>query len=91
MFAVERDFGATVFNANATLTLARISCFATLARTRRLVRPPLAFPNDKSYTTKKSYTRSSIELREKDHQIDLADYSRLVVLFLVLAQYLTQL
>ena len=35
--------------------------------------------------------RSVVELRGKDHQIALAEYSRLVVLFLVLGQYLTQL
>ena len=35
--------------------------------------------------------RSIVELSEKDQQIALAEYSRLVVLFLVLGQYLTQL
>ena len=35
--------------------------------------------------------RSVVELRGKDQQIALAEYSRLVVLFLVLGQYLTQL
>ena len=35
--------------------------------------------------------RSVIELSGKDQQIALAEYSRLVVLFLVLGQYLTQL
>ena len=35
--------------------------------------------------------RSVVELREKDQQIALAEYSRLVVLFLVLGQYLIQL
>ena len=42
--------------------------------------PPLAFPK-----------RSVVELSRKDQQISLAEYSRLVVLFLVLGQYLTQL
>ena len=35
--------------------------------------------------------RSVVELSGKDQQIALAEYSRLVVLFLVLGQYLTQL
>ena len=35
--------------------------------------------------------RSVVELSRKDQQIALAEYSRLVVLFLVLGQYLTQL
>ena len=35
--------------------------------------------------------RSVVELRGKDQQIALVEYSRLVVLFLVLGQYLTQL
>ena len=35
--------------------------------------------------------RSIVELSGKDQQIALAVYSRLVVLFLVLGQYLTQL
>ena len=35
--------------------------------------------------------RSIVELRGTDQQISLAEYSRLVVLFLVLGQYLTQL
>ena len=35
--------------------------------------------------------RSVVELRGKDRQIVLAEYSRLVVLFLVLGQYVTQL
>ena len=35
--------------------------------------------------------RSVVELSGKDQQIVLAEYSRLVVLFLVLGQYLTQL
>ena len=35
--------------------------------------------------------RSVVELRGKDQQIALAEYSRLVVLFLVLGQYLTQI
>ena len=44
------------------------------------VRPPLGVSN-----------RSVVELSGKDQQIALAEYSRLVVLFLVLGQYLTQL
>ena len=35
--------------------------------------------------------RNVVELRGKDQEIALAEYSRLVVLFLVLGQYLTQL
>ena len=35
--------------------------------------------------------RSVVELSGKDQQIALAEYSRLVVLFLVIGQYLTQL
>ena len=35
--------------------------------------------------------RSVVELRGKNRQIALAEYSRLVVLFLALDQYLTQL
>ena len=35
--------------------------------------------------------QSVVELSGKDQQITLAEYSRLVVLFLVLGQYLTQL
>ena len=35
--------------------------------------------------------RSVVELSKKDQQIALAEYSRLVVLFLVLGQYLIQL
>ena len=42
------------------------------------MRPPLAFQN-------------VVELSRKNRQIDLAEYSRLVVLVLVLGQYLTQL
>ena len=45
-----------------------------------LVRPPLGVSK-----------RSVVELSGKDQQIALAEYSRLVVLFLVLGQYLTQL
>ena len=68
---------ATVF-----LTLARIRCFATFGRIggRGLVRPPLGV-----------FKRSVVELSGKDQQIALAEYSRLVALFLVLGQYLTQL
>ena len=64
------------------LTLARIRCFTTFGRTGGgLVRPP---PLGVS-------KRSVVELSGKDQQIALAEYSRLVVLFLVLGQYLTQL
>ena len=45
-----------------------------------LVRPPLGVSK-----------RSVVELSGKDQQIALAEYSRLVVLVLVLSQYLTQL
>ena len=65
------------------LTLARKRCFATFAGVGGgggLVRPPLGVSK-----------RSVVELRGKDQQIALAEYSRLVVLFLVLGQYLTQL
>ena len=61
------------------LTLSRIRCFATFAQTGG-ANPPLGVSK-----------RSVVELRGKDQQISLADYSRLVVLFLVLGQYLTQL
>ena len=55
-------------NAFYRLTLVRIRCFATFARTGGGgVRPPLAV----------------VELCGKDQQIPLAEYSRLVVLFLV--------
>ena len=60
------------------LTLARIRCFATFGRTGGgATRPP---PLGVS-------KRSVVELRGKDEQIALAEYSRLVVLFLVLGQY----
>ena len=63
------------------LTLARIRCFTTFGRTGGgLVRPPLGVSK-----------RSVVELSGKYQQIALAEYSRLVVLFLVLGQYLTQL
>ena len=68
------------------LTLARVRCFATFGRTGLVdlgwcdPPPPLAFSNEASYS-----------LAEKDQQIALAEYSRLVVLFLILGQYLTQL
>ena len=66
-----------------SLTLARIRCFATFGRTGGggLVRPP---PLGVS-------KRSVVELSGKDQQIALGEYSRLVALFLVLGQYLTQL
>ena len=65
------------------LTLARKLCFATFAGVGGwgLVRPP---PLGVS-------KRSVVELRGKDQQIALGDYSRLVVLCLVLGQYMTQL
>ena len=71
------------FVAVGMLTLARKRCFATFAGVGGggLVRPP---PLGVS-------KRSVVELRGKDQQIALAEYSRLVVLFLVLGQYLTQL
>ena len=64
------------------LTLARIRCFATFGRTGGggWCDPPLGVSK-----------RSVVELSGKDQQIALAEYSRLVVLFLVLGQYLTQL
>ena len=64
------------------LTLARIRCFATFGRTGGGVgaTPPLGVSK-----------RSVVELSGKDQQIALAECSRLVVLFLVLGQYLTQL
>ena len=65
------------YNAFYRLTLARIRCFATFARTGAT---PLGVSK-----------RSVVELCGKDQQIAVANtYSRLV-LFLVLAQYLTQL
>ena len=65
------------------LTLARKPCFATFAGVGGggWCDPP---PLDVS-------KRSVVELRGKEQQIALAEYSRLVVLFLVLGQYLTQL
>ena len=65
------------------LTLARKPCFATFAGVGGgggWCDPPLGVSK-----------RSVVELRGKDQQIALAEYSRLVVLFLVLGQYLTQL
>ena len=58
------------------LTLARKPCLATFAGVGGgggLMRPPLSVSK-----------RSVVELRGKDQQIALAEYSRLVVLFLVL-------
>ena len=69
--------------ATGPLTLARIRCFATFGRTGGgggWCDPPLGVSK-----------RSVVELSGKDQQIALAEYSRLVVLFLVLGQYLTQL
>ena len=70
-----------------SLTLARKPCFATFAGVggggftfAGVGDPPLGVSK-----------RSVVEFRGKDHQIALAEYSRLVVLFLVLGQYLTQL
>ena len=60
--------------------LARKPCFATFAGVGGGATPPLGVSK-----------RSVVELRRKDQQIALAEYSRLVVLFLVLGQYLTQL
>ena len=51
-------------------------------RSDRVVRPPSLLGVSK---------RSVVELSGKDQQIALAEYSRLVALFLVLGQYLTQL
>ena len=64
------------------LTLARKRCFATFAGVGvgEVGATPLGVSK-----------RSVVELRGKDQQIALAEYSRLVVLFLVLGQYLTQL
>ena len=64
------------------LTLARKPCFATFAGVGGGVgaTPPLGVSK-----------RSVVELRGTAQQIALAEYSRLVVLFLVLGQYLTQL
>ena len=66
------------------LTLARIRCFATFGTGQGWVGgatpPPLGVSK-----------RSVVEFSGKDQQIALAEYSRLVVLFLVLDQYLTQL
>ena len=65
------------------LTLARKRCFATFAGVGGgggWCDPPLGVSK-----------RSVVELRGKGQQIALAEYSRLVVLFLVLGQYLTQL
>ena len=53
------------------LTLARIRCFATFGRTGWC--DPLGVSK-----------RSVVELSEKDQEIALAEYSRLVVLFLVI-------
>ena len=66
----------------AFLTLARKPCFATFAGVGGglVGETPLGVSK-----------RSVVELRGKDQQIALAEYSRLVVLFLVLGQYLTQL
>ena len=65
-----------------SLTLARKPCFATFAGVGGWgwCDPPLGVSK-----------RSVVELRGKDQQISFAEYSRLVVLFLVLGQHLTQL
>ena len=62
------------------LTLARKPCFSTFAGVRRGWCDPAGVSK-----------RSVVELRGTDQQIALAEYSRSVVLFLVLGQYLTQL
>ena len=62
------------------LTLARIQCFATFGRTGGGGATPLGVSK-----------RSVVELSGKDQRIALVEYSRLVVLFLVLDQYLIQL
>ena len=58
-----------------------LQCFATFAGVVGWCDPP---PLGVS-------KRSVVELRRKDQQIALAEYSRLLILFLVLGQYLTQL
>ena len=58
----------------------RIRCFATFGRTGGGGCDPLGVSK-----------RSVVELRGKDQQIAIAEYSRLVVLFVVLGQYFTQL
>ena len=73
-------FGSKLKQPSVTLTLARIRYFATFVRTGGGVVDPLGVSKT-----------SVVELRGKDQQIALAEYSRLVVLFLVLGQYLTQL
>ena len=65
---------------SSKLTLARKGCFATFAGVGGGGCDPPGVSK-----------RSVVELRGKDQQIALAEYSRLVVLFLVLGQYLTQL
>ena len=64
------------------LTLARKPRFATFASVggEGWCDPPLGVSK-----------RSVVDLSGKDQQIALAEYSRLVVLFLVLGHYLTQL
>ena len=62
------------------LTLARIWCFANFGRAGWCDPPPIGVSK-----------RSVVELIGEDQKIALAEYSRLVVLFLVLGQYLTQL
>ena len=61
------------------LTLARIRCFAIFGQTGGGC-DPLGVSK-----------RSVVELSGKDQQIALAEYSRLVILFLVIGQYLTKL
>ena len=67
---------------HSTLTLARKRHFAIFAGVGGggLVRPPLGVSK-----------RSVVELRRKDQQIALAEYSRLVVLFLVLQGFSLEL
>ena len=64
------------------LTLARIRCFTTFGRTGG---------GGVSATPLGVSQRSVVELSGKDQQIALAEYSRLVLLFLAPGQYLTQL
>ena len=66
---------------SCAISLARIRCFATFGRTG----------GGGGATPLGVSKRSVVELSGKDQHIALAEYSWLVVLFLVLRQYLTQL
>ena len=81
--AVVKNMKTVMFQkgGNLPLTLARIRCFATFGRTGG---GGGAIPLRVS-------KRSIVDLSGKDQQIALAEYSRLVVLFLVLGQHLTRL